>query len=89
MGLFGLDPQQVGTVLQAGDAVQDAAVLAGAGAELEQVGGQAFGPQQLAVAVDDDVAVRQLIRRDLLAVQEAVVLVAQVARRVRDGDLLG
>ena len=35
--LLGLDPQQVGAVLQRGDAVEHAAVLAGAGAELEQV----------------------------------------------------
>ena len=63
MRLFGLDPQQVGAVLQRGDAVEHAAVFAGAGAELEQVARQALGPQQLAVALDDDVAVVQRVGR--------------------------
>jgi hypothetical protein len=31
MRLFGFDPQQVGAILQAGDAVQHAAILAGSG----------------------------------------------------------
>src|SRR5690606_32813263 len=46
--LLGLDPQQVSAVLQAGDAVQYAAVFAGASAELEQVGRQTLRTQQLA-----------------------------------------
>src|SRR3546814_4828764 len=35
---------------------------------------QALGPQQLAAAIDDQVAVGELVRRDLFAVEEAVVL---------------
>src|SRR5690606_28590953 len=87
--LLGFDPQQVGAVLQAGDAVQYAAVFAGAGAELEQVGRQARRTQQFAFALDHDVAVTQFGFGDFFAVQEAVVQVAQVARFVGHGDLLG
>ena len=87
--LLGFDPQQVGTVLQAGDAVQYAARFAGASTELEQVGRQALGTQQLAAAVDHDVAVAQVGSGHFFAIEEAVVQVAQVARLVGHGDLLG
>src|SRR5690606_8688845 len=87
--LPGFDPQQLGSVLQAGDAVQYAAVFAGAGAELEQVGRQALRTQQFAFTLDHDIAVAQFGFGDFFAVQEAVVQVAQVARLVGDGDLLG
>ena len=89
MRLLGFDPEQVGAVLQRGDAVQDAAIFAGALAELEQVGSQALRTQQLAFALDHDVAVAQLGLGDLFAIQEGVVQVAQVARLVGHGDLLG
>ena len=86
--LFGLDPDQVGTVLQAGDAVENAAILAGSGAELIEVGGQALGSQQLAVTVDQHVA-GVARARHLFAIEEGVILVAQVARFAGEGDLLG
>src|SRR5690606_14240783 len=87
--LLGFDPQQIGAVLQAGDAVQYAAVFAGARAELEQVGRQALRTQELATAVDHDVAVAQVGGGNFFAIQEGVVLVAQVARLFGHGDLLG
>lgn len=88
-GFSVFDPEQVGAVLQRGDAVQDAAIFAGALAELEQVGSQALRTQQLAFALDHDVAVAQLGLGDFFAIQEGVVQVAQVARLVGHGDLLG
>src|SRR5690606_27079810 len=87
--LIGFDPQQVGAVLQAGDAVQYAAVFAGAGTELEQVRRQALGTQQLAAAVDHDVAIAQVGSGHFFAIEEAVVQVTQVARLLGHGDLLG
>ena len=87
--LLGLDPDQVGAVLQRGDAVQHAAVLAGALAELEQARLEALGPQQVAVALEHHVAVLHLVVGDVLAVEEGVVQVADVARLVGDRDLLG
>ena len=87
--LLGFDPQQVGAVLQAGDAVEHAAVFAGAGAELEQVARQALGTQQLAAAIDENVAVLGGGRRYFFAVQEAVVLIAEIADLAGVGDLLG
>ena len=45
--LFGLDPKQVRAVLQRGDRVEDAAVRAGAFAELEEVRAQALRTQAL------------------------------------------
>ena len=86
----GLDPQQVGAVAQAGDTVQYHAVDVGVAAELEQTGGQTGGLEQLAVGLDHDVAVVDLVGGiDVFAFQEAVVLVAQVARLGGHGDLLG
>ena len=85
--LFGFDPQQVRAVLKAGDAVQHAAVLAGSRTELEEVAGQALGLEQLAVAADQDVAVADF--GHFLAIEEAVVLVADVAGFAGEGDLLG
>src|SRR5690606_35606817 len=87
--LLGLDPQQVGTVLQRSDAVQDAACFASASAELEQVGRQTLGTQQLAFTIQNHVAVVQIGRGHFFAIQEGVVLVAQVASGVGDSDLLG
>src|SRR3546814_10736368 len=86
--LFGLDPQEVGAVLQGCDAIHDAAILAGSGTELIEVRGQALRTHQLAVPVDQHVpgVARTL---DLFAVEEAVILVAQVAGFLRHGDLLG
>ena len=57
MWLFGFNPEQVSAVLKRRNAVKDAAILAGTMPELEQVRRQALGPQQLAVAVDDDIRV--------------------------------
>src|SRR3546814_15938243 len=62
--------------------------LAGSGTELIEVRGQALRTHQLAVPVDQHVpgVARTL---DLFAVEEAVILVAQVAGFLRHGDLLG
>src|SRR3546814_961353 len=70
------------------DAIHDAAILAGSGTELIEVRGQALRTHQLAVPVDQHVpgVARTL---DLFAVEEAVILVAQVAGFLRHGDLLG
>ena len=87
--LLGFDPQHVGAVLQRGDAVQYAACFTGASAELEQVGRQALRTQQLATAVQNHVAVVQVGSGNFFAIQEGVVLVAQVARLVGNSDLLG
>src|SRR5690606_15589731 len=88
--LLGFDPQQVSTVLQAGDTVEDNTVDTGAFAEAEQAGGQALRLEQLAVCLDNHVAVLDVVSAvDVLTVQERVVLVAQVARLVGDRDLLG
>src|SRR5690606_11217098 len=57
VGLLGFDPQQVGTVLQAGDTVQNDAVFAGAFLELEQAGSQTLRLEQLAVCLNNHVAV--------------------------------
>ena len=89
MRFFRFNPQQVGAVLQRGDAIEHATLFAGTGAELEQVAWQAFWTQQLAFALEDDVAIAQRIGRHFFAVEEGVVLVAQVAWFIRDGDLLG
>src|SRR5690606_40575774 len=88
--LLGFDPQQVSAVLQGGDAVQNNAVFTSTFAELEQTGGQALGLEQLAVGLDDHVAVLDVVSAgDVVTVQEAVVLVTQVAGFVGYGDLLG
>ncbi len=59
--LLGLNPEQVGTVLQRGDAVEHAAILAGSLAELEEVAGETLRAKQLAVALYDHIAVAELI----------------------------
>src|SRR5690606_30563327 len=88
--LLGFDPQQVSAVLQGGDAVQNHAVFTSTFAELEQTGGQALGLEQLAVGLAAHVAVLDVVSAgDVVTVQEAVVLVAQVAGFVGYGDLLG
>ncbi len=89
MRLLGLDPEQVGAVLQRGDRVEHAAVRAGAGRELEQVRGQALRADELAVTHEDHVAVLGVLGGDLLAVEVGVVEVAEVAGGLGDGDLLG
>src|SRR3546814_8363007 len=53
--LFGLDPDQVGAVLKAGDAVKNAAILASSGTKLIEVRGQTLRPQQLAIPVDEHI----------------------------------
>ena len=88
MRLLGLDPQQVGAVLQRGDAVEHAAVFAGAGTELIEVAGKPLRTHHLAVLVDDDVAIPGVGGSHFFAVQEAVVLIAEVAGLVAHGDLL-
>src|SRR5690606_26224050 len=90
MRLLGFDPQQICAVLQAGDAVQNHAVFASARLEAEQTGGQALGLEQLALSLDDYVAVVDVVSGvDVLTVEEAVVQVAQVARLVGNGEVLG
>ena len=89
MRLLGFDPQQIGAVLQRSDAVQYAARFTGASTELEQVGRQTLGTQQLAFTLDHNVAVAQSVFGDFFAIQEGVVQVAQVARLFGHGDLLG
>ena len=87
--LLGLDPQQVGAVLQAGDAVEHHAVHARAGAELEEVRRQALGRKQLAVAADEHLPVADVGRIDFIGIEEAVVLVAEIACFLGESDLLG
>src|SRR5690606_16706394 len=90
VGLLGFDPQQVGTVLQGSDAVQNHAINTSAFTELEQAGRQTLGLEQLAVGLDDDVTVLDVVSAgDVVTIDEAVVLIAQVARLVGHGDLLG
>ncbi len=90
MRLLGFDPQQVSTVLQAGDAVQNNAVNTGVLAELEQTGSKTLGLEQLAVGLDYNVAVVDVVSAgDVVAVEESVVLVSQVAWLVGNSDLLG
>ena len=89
MRLLGLDPQQVGAVLERGDAVEHDAVLARSGAELVKVRGQTLGGQQLAIAADEDLAIGDVGGVNFIAIEEAVVLVTQIARFLRVGDLLG
>ncbi len=80
--------KQVGAVLQRGDAVEHAAIFARAGAELVEVAGKPLRTHHLAVAVDDDIAIPGVGGGHFLAIQEAVVLIADVAGLVADGDLL-
>src|SRR5690606_41904787 len=88
--LLGFDPRQVAAVLKGSDAVQYYAVNTGVLAELEQAGSQTLGLEQLAVGLDDHVAVLDGIGiLDVVAIEEAVVQVAQVARLVGNSDLLG
>src|SRR3546814_14062015 len=86
--LFGLDPDQVGAVLKAGDAVKNAAILAGSGTKLIEVRGQTLRPQQLAIPVDEHIT-GIACARHLFAIEEGVILVAEVARFAGEGDLLG
>ena len=79
MRLFRLDPDEVRTILKRGDAIQYAAIFASAGAELEKIGGQALGTQQLSVAVQNDIAILGRCGVNFLAIEEAIVQVAQVA----------
>ena len=51
--------------------------------------GRRSGSQQLALAGDQHIAVADLRRFDLLAIEEAVVLVAKIAGLAAEGDLLG
>src|SRR6195256_4636991 len=88
MRLLGLDPQQVGAVLQRGDAVEHATIFAGAGTELIKVAGKPLRTHHLAVPVDDDIAIPGVGGCHFLAIQEAVVQIAEVAGLVADGDLL-
>ena len=60
---FSFDPEQVSVVLQRGGAIRYAARFTFAGATLEQIARQALGMQQLADALDDDVAIAQVARR--------------------------
>src|SRR5690606_25365171 len=55
--LLGFDPQQVSDVLQGGDAIQIHAFIASTWAEMKPAGGQALGLEQLAVGLDDHIAV--------------------------------
>src|SRR5690554_169039 len=88
--LLSLDPQHVCTVLQASDAVQNNTIFTRTFFELEQARSQTLGLQQLAVRLDYNVAVLDLGSIfDVLAIDEAVVLVTQVTRLVGYSDLLG
>src|SRR3546814_13660292 len=89
MRLFRLYPQQVRAILERGDAIEHATVLTRPFSELIEVRRQPLRPHQLAVAVDDDVTVDAGDVGDFLAIEEAVVLVAKVARLAAEGDLLG
>ena len=87
--LFGFDPQKVGAVLERRDAVKHDAVDTGAGAELVEVRGQALGGKQLAVAADEHLAIGDVGGVNFVAIEEAVVLVAQIAGLRGVGDLFG
>src|SRR5690606_19777678 len=70
--LLGFDPQQVGTVLQAGDTVQNHTVFASAFFELEQARSQTLRLEQFALSLDYNVAVCDVVcRLDVFAIQEA------------------
>ena len=89
MWLLSFDPQQVCTVLQGSDTVQNNTVFTGAFTELEQVRRQTLRFQQLTVRLDYNVAVVDVFRTvNNVTVQEAVVLVTQVAWFVGYSDLL-
>ena len=81
MRFFGFNPQQVRTVLQRGDAVQHHAVYACAFFELEKVARQAGRFDGFTVGVHNHVSGFDLAQvGNFFAVQEAVVLVAQISR---------
>ncbi len=87
--LFRLDPEQVSATLQAGDAVEYAACLAGAVLETVEAIGQAHRTHQLAVLLDDDVAFTHVFGTLYnVRLQEGVVLVCEVARVARHRDFL-
>ncbi len=66
--LLRLDPQQVGAVIERRDAIHDTAVGPGSFAELEEVRRQTLRTHQLAIAIEDHVAVARGCRVDLFAV---------------------
>ena len=89
MGFFGFDPQQVGAVLQAGDAVKNHAIFTSAGFELVEARSETLGFHQLAVLLDDHVAVVDVGGIfDHIPVEEAIVLIAEIAWFIGDGNFL-
>ena len=89
MGLLGFDPQQVGTVLQAGNTVKNDAIFTGARLELVEARSEALGFHQLTVLLDDHVAIIDVGGVfDHIAIQETVVLIAEIAWLIGDGNFL-
>src|SRR5690606_16545906 len=90
VGFFGFDPQQVSAVLQAGDAVEDNAIFTGAFLEFEETGLQTLNLEQFALGFNNHVAIVDVVgAADIVAVEEAVVKIAKIARFVGHCDLLG
>ena len=90
VGPLGFNPQQVGAVLQAGGAVEHHPVGPGALAEGVQAVVQPLRAAQLAVLVDGDVAVAQLLQvMHFGGLQKAAIAVAQIAWRLGHRNLHG
>ena len=90
MRLLGLDPQEISTILQRGDAVEYHTILPRALSELEQTGCQTSRLQQLAVGLDHHVPIGNVISAvDVIAIEEPVVEITQITRLLRHRNLLG
>ena len=50
---------------------------------------KALGTQELAIAIEDNVATMDIVGAHLIAIEEAVVLVTEISGLMRHGDLLG
>ena len=51
--------------------------------------GKTLGAHELAIALQDDVAIVHAVSCDFLAIKERVILVAKVSGFICDGNLLG
>ena len=76
--------------MQGSNAVQDYPVLARSLAELKEARGQPRRLQQLAIGLDHDIAIGDVIGTfNVVAIEESVIKVTQVTRLLCDRDLLG
>ena len=86
----GFDPQQIGAVLQTVDAVEHAALFAGAVAELVQTVWQPHRANELAVLFEQNFAVFDVVHVcHFVDFEEGQVLAGGVARLLRNRKLLG